>query len=65
MRKFEWFQQSERRVSDWLDAMAGITVVDVSVDVLSLSWPVEVSANEFQGSCSARVSRGVRVMVVL
>jgi len=39
--------------------MAGVTVVDVSVDVLSLSWPVEISANEFQGSCSARVSRKI------
>jgi len=49
---------------DWLDVMAGVTVVDVSVDVLSLSWSVEISANEFQGSCSARVSRSLCVMVV-
>jgi len=27
--------------SGWLDAMAGVTVVDVSVDVLPLPWPVE------------------------
>ena len=45
-------------MSDWLDAMAGVIVVDVSVDVLSLPWPVEALANEFQGSGSARVSRG-------
>jgi len=44
--------------------MAGVTVVDVSVDVLLLPWPVVASANEFQGSCSARVSHGLRVMVV-
>ena len=49
---------------DWLDAMAGVTVVDVSVDILSLPWPLEISANEFQGSCSARMSRGLRIMVV-
>jgi len=51
-------------MSDWFDAMAGVTMVDVSVDVLSLSWPVEISANEFQSSCSARVFSGLRVMVV-
>jgi len=44
--------------------MAGVTVVDVSVDVLSLPWPVEISANKFQGSCLAQVSRGLHVMVV-
>ena len=44
--------------------MAGVTVVDVSVNVLLLAWPIEISANEFQGSCSARVSRDLHVMVV-
>ena len=39
-------------------------MVDVSVDVLSLTRPVEISANEFQGSCPARVSRGLHVVVV-
>jgi len=29
-------------MSDWLDTMAGVNVVDVSVDVLLLSWPVEI-----------------------
>ena len=51
-------------VSDWLNTMAGVTVVDISVDVLSLPWPVEVSANEFQGSCSAQVSCSLHIMVV-
>jgi len=62
--EFEWLYQSKWRMSDWLDAMAGVTVVDVSVDVLSLPWPVEISANKFKGSCLAWVSRGLRVMVV-
>jgi len=51
-------------MSDWLDAMADVTVVDISVDILSLSWPVEISAIKFQGSCAARVSHGLRIMVV-
>ena len=61
---FDGFQESKRRMSDWLDWSAGVTVVDVSVDIFSLLWPVKVSANKFQGSCAARVSRGLRVMVV-
>ena len=51
-------------MSDWLDLLAGVTVVDISVYILSLPWPVVVSADEFQGSCSARVSRGSRIVVV-
>jgi len=61
---FEEFQESERHVSDWLDSSACVAVVNVSVDVSSLLWPVEVSAKEFQGSCAAWVSRGLHVMVV-
>jgi len=57
-------QESEWHVSDWLDSSAGVVVVDVSMDISSFLWPVEVSANEFQGSCAARVFRGLRVMVV-
>ena len=44
--------------------MAGVTVVDIFVDALSLSWPLEILAYEFQGSFAARVSHGLRVMVV-
>ena len=51
-------------MSDWLDVMAGVTVGDVSVHVLPLPWPVDISANEFQGSCSAWVFHGLCVMVV-
>ena len=51
-------------MSDWVDTKVDVTVVDVSVDILSLSWSVEILANEFQGSCSAQVSRGLHVMVV-
>ena len=64
MRGFNRFQESEWRISDWLDSSAGVAVVDVSMDISSLLWPVEVSANEFQGCCAARVSRGLHVMVV-
>jgi len=44
--------------------MAGVTVVNVSVNVLLLPWPVAISANRFQGSCSARVSHSLRIMEV-
>ena len=51
-------------MSDWFDSLAGVTVVDISVYILSLPWPVEILADEFQGSCSARVSPDSHVVVV-
>jgi len=61
---FDGFQESERHVSDWLDSSACVVVVDLSVGISSLLWPVEVSANEFQGSCMAQVFHSLHVMVV-
>jgi len=51
-------------MSDWLVSMAGVTVVDVFVYILSLPWPVEDSVNQFLGSCSAWVSPDLCVVVV-
>jgi len=49
---------------DWRDLSAGVTVIEVSVDVFLLLGPVEVSANAFQSSYSVRVSHSLRFMAV-
>ena len=51
-------------MSNWLDAVAGVTVVHIPVYVFALLWPVERLANQLQGSGSPRMSCGLRVVVV-
>jgi len=51
-------------MSNGLDLSACVAVINISVDVSSLLWPVKVLANEFQSSCLALVFCDLRIMVV-